>query len=260
MMKRKKSLLVAKRNEAFLTHLKDLKSDHPFWGYRRCWAYLYYRQGIKVNKKRIYRLMKEYHLLVSKNSRNKAKRTAFRPKPRASCPNQIWGTDMTKIKIGSWGWYYLVIVLDWYTKKIVGYHISLQSKSKDWQEALHQAVNHCFPKGIKESREKQLYLVSDNGCQPTSLSYMQACSDLGIKQIFTSWSNPKGNADTERVIRTLKEDLVWPYDWDHPFHFQRALKRWVDNYNHDYPHQALNYHTPCEYYERYVKNKEKILT
>ena len=260
MMKRKKSLSVAKRNEAFLTHLKDLKSDHPFWGYRRCWAYLYYRQGIKVNKKRIYRLMKEYHLLVSKNSRNKAKRTAFLPKPRASCPNQIWGTDMTKIKIGSWGWYCLVIVLDWYTKKIVGYHISLQSKSKDWQEALHQAVNHCFPKGIKESRKMPLYLVSDNGCQPTSLSYMKACSDLGIKQIFTSWSNPKGNADTERVIRTLKEDLVWPYDWEHPFHFQRALAKWVDNYNHDFPHQALNYQTPCEYYQEYVKNKEKILT
>ena len=153
-----------------------------------------------------------------------------------------------------------MIVLDGYTKKIVGHKLSLQSKSKDWQEALHQAVNHCFPKGIKESREKQLYLVSDNGCQPTSLSYMKACSNLGIKQIFTSWSNPKGNADTERVIRTLKEDLVWPYDWDHPFHFQRALANWVDNYNYDYPHQALNYHTPCEYYEKYVKNKEKILT
>jgi len=60
---------------------------------------------------------------------------------------------------------------------------------------------------------------------------MQACSALGIKQIFTSWSNPKGNADTERVIRTIKEDLVWPYDWDNPFDFQRALDKWVDNYN-----------------------------
>ena len=260
MMKRKKSLSVAKRNAAILNHLKDLKSDHPFWGYRRCWAYLYYRQEIKVNKKRIYRLMKEHHLLVGKNSRNRAKRTGFRPKPRASCPNQIWGTDMTKFKIGAWGWYYLVVVLDWYTKEMVGYSLSLQSKSKDWQKALYHAVNHCFPKGIKDSLKNTLYLVSDNGCQPTSLSYMKACSDLGIKQIFTSWSNPKGNADTERVIRTLKEDLVWPYDWEHPFHFQRALKRWVDNYNHDYPHQALNYHTPCEYYQEYVKNKEKILT
>jgi len=89
---------------------------------------------------------------------------------------------------------------------------------------------------------------------------MQACFTLGIKQIFTSWSNPKGNTDTERVIRTLKEDLVWPYDWDNPFAFQRALDKWVDNYNQDFPHQSLDYHTPCEYYQKYVKNKELVLT
>jgi len=83
---------------------------------------------------------------------------------------------------------------------------------------------------------------------------MKVCADPGIKQIFTNWSNPKGNADTERVIRTLKEDLVWPYDWDDPFVFQRALEQWVDNYNQDYPHQALGYHTPCKYCQNYVKS------
>lgn len=136
---------------------------------------------MQVNRKRIYRLMKKNNLLVSKKSRNRTKRTRFRPKPRTSHPNQIWDMDMTKINIGAWGWYYLVIILDWYTKKIVGYKLSLQSKSKDWQEALQQAVNHCFPKGIKDRRKSTLYLVSDNGCQPTSLSYMKACSHLGIK-------------------------------------------------------------------------------
>jgi len=65
-MKRKKSISVAKRNAMILNNLKGLKADHPFWGYRRCWAYLYYRQDMQVNKKRIYRLMKEYNLLVAK--------------------------------------------------------------------------------------------------------------------------------------------------------------------------------------------------
>ena len=174
--------------QVILNHLKSLKSVHPFWDYRRWWAYLYYRQEIKVNNKRTYRLMKEDNLLVNKNSQNRAKRTDFHPKPRATHPNQIWGTDMTKIKIGSWGWYYLVVILDWYTKQIVGYKLSLQSKNKDWQEALCQAVNHCFPEGIKDNLKNTLFLVSDNGCQPTSLSYMQACSDVSIKQIFISWS------------------------------------------------------------------------
>lgn len=82
----------------------------------------------------------------------------------------------------------------------------------------------------------------------------------GSNRSLPAGLNPKGNADTERVIRTLKEDLVWPYDWDNPFAFQRALDKWVDNYNHDFSHQALDYHTPCEYYQKYVKNKELVLT
>lgn len=53
---------------------------------------------------------------------------------------------------------------------------------------------------------------------------MKACSDLGVKQVFTSWSNPKDNAGSERVIKTLKKELVWRYDQDHPFNFQRALE------------------------------------
>jgi len=89
---------------------------------------------------------------------------------------------------------------------------------------------------------------------------MKACASLGIKQIFISLSNPKGNAYIERVIRALKEDLIWPYNWEHPFDFQRALGQWIDNYNQDYTHQALGYLTPCEYYQEYVKNKEQILT
>ena len=49
-----------------------------------------------------------------------------------------------------------------------------------------------------------------HGCQPTWTAFFKVCSELGIQQIFASYSNPEGNADTERVIRALKEDLVWP--------------------------------------------------
>ncbi|MBI2138483.1 transposase family protein, partial [Candidatus Woesearchaeota archaeon] len=131
-----------------------------------------------------------------------------RPKPRAERPNQFWGIDMTKIKMATWGWLYLVVVLDWYTKEIVGYSLGIQSKTDDWLLALNRAVNSRFPKGIKDSLKEQIYLISDNGCQPTSERFMQSCSILGLKQIFTTWNNPKGNSDTERVMRTIKEDIV----------------------------------------------------
>src|SRR5665648_68798 len=142
-MKRKKSLSVIEKNQPVLSLIESIKTEHPFWGYRRCWAYLYYRQGFTVNKKRIYRLMKEQGLLVTKVNRYKAKRKISRPKPKASYPNHIWGTDMTKIKIGAWGWYYLVIVLDWYTKEI---HYPYNPRAKTGRKPYTRQSRSVFPK------------------------------------------------------------------------------------------------------------------
>lgn len=98
--------------------------------------------------------------------------------------------------IDGFGWVYVVIVIDWYTKKIVGHYAELQSKAWHWLIALNKAVNHQFPEGI---RGQGVNLMADNGCQPTAISFMKACSDMQIKQAFTSYNTPKGNADTERL-------------------------------------------------------------
>lgn len=260
-MKRAKSLAVIKRNQPLLEAIKLIKTDHPLWGYRRIWSYLKYRQDIPINKKRVYRLMKEQNLMVTPQARLKAKRGPIRSKPVADHPNQFWGIDMTKIKLHGWGWLYLCIVLDWYTKEIIGHSLSLQSKTNDWLNALQMAVNNRFPNGIRETlKEQKLFLISDNGCQPTSQSFMMNCSILGLKQIFTTWSNPKGNSDTERVMRTIKEDIVWPYDWDNPFNFEASLNKWINAYNTDYPHQALNNMTPKQFFENFNSVNEPVLT
>ncbi len=88
---------------------------------------------------------------------------------------------MTKVLLPFFGWLYLIIVLDWFTKKIIGYSLSRQTKTKDWLDALDNAYNEQFPEGIT-SKKQELYLVSDNGSPPTSGGFMQACSLLGIKQ------------------------------------------------------------------------------
>jgi transposase InsO family protein len=215
-----------------------------------------YRDGVVIGKNRVYRLMKEQSLTVSKNDRLKAKRYSNRKKPRAKVPNQYWGTDMTKVKIQVWGWVYVHIVLDWYTKEIIGHYTSLSSKTDDWLEALNRAINSRFPDGIYAKKGKPK-LISDNGCQPTSGAYIKACSQLNIKQIFTTWNNPKGNADTERVFRTLKEDLVWTHDWQLPFQFQQDFDQWVNDYNTDFLHQALAYKTPAQAMLAFA-NRKKI--
>ena len=234
---------VAKRNESIVQRIHTLKAEHPFWGYRRIWAQLRFVDGLLINKKRVLRLMRAHALLVKPNDRLKATRTPGRSKPRPTAPQQWWGIDMTKVLVEPGGWVYLVLVLDWYTKKIVGHYAGLQAKSAHWLLALEQAVQRQFPAGVQS---QGLSLMSDNGCQPTSVAFMKNCATLGITQAFTSYNNPKGNADTERLMRTLKEELLWLREWTSPLELERALAAWVDWYNTRYLHSALGYRIPCQ--------------
>lgn len=224
--------------------IKALKAEHPLWGYRRVWAYLKFRRNWFVGQNRVYRLMKTHGLLVPKNAALKAKRT-HRSKPVASKINQYWGMDMTKVKLPG-GWRYLHVVKDWFTKEIVGWSLSYTSTTDDLLEALNMAINKRFTSGIR-NKSHSLKLITDNGCQPTSTKFIKACGVLGIEQIFTSFCNPKGNADTERVIRTIKEDLVWPCEWQSTLEFRAALERWIERYNNDFPHMSLGWLTPAQF-------------
>ncbi|MCP4481589.1 MAG: DDE-type integrase/transposase/recombinase [bacterium] len=177
---------------------------------------------------------------------------------RATRPNELWGIDMTKVMIENFGWVYLVIVIDWYTKKIVDYSSCLQSKTYDWHDwldALDMALNNEFADGV---RGHKLKLMSDNGSQPTSTEFIRSCGEIGIKQVFTSYNNPKGNVDTERVIRTLKEDCVWPHNFTRVDEFETKLEGWIKNYNEDYPHSSLGYKTPSECLADYYKNEVRL--
>ena len=95
---------------------------------------------------------------------------------------------MTKFLVDKLGWVYMIVVLDWYTRKIVGFHIGLRSKSADWLTTLDMAVKEQCPDGV---REHDLHLMNDNGSQPTSVAFINACGVLNIDQAFTSYNNPK---------------------------------------------------------------------
>ena len=93
--------------------------------------------------------------------------------------------------------------------------------------------------------------MSDHGCQPSSTAFMRACGILEIQQAFTSDNNPKGNADTERVMRTLKEECLWLQEWTCPFALIMALERGMATDNEHYLHSALGYQTPRQFEQDY---------
>jgi hypothetical protein len=87
--------------------------------------------------------------------------------------------------------------------------------------------------------------MSDNGCQPTAIVFMEACRVLGIiPQALTHDNHPKGNADTERVMRTLTEACLWLQEWTTPVELVKAQANWIANYNEYYLHSSLGCETP----------------
>lgn len=232
------------RDAGLLPRIEALKAEHPFWGYRRIWAYLRFVEHLPVNKKRILRLMREQHLLVQPSLRLRAKRTPTGSQPRPAQPHEWWGIDMTKVMVTGFGWIYIVVVLDWYTTKIVGYYAGVPCTAKHWLAALDMAVNQQFPDG---ARGKGLSLMSDHGCQPTSIVFMEACRTMEIHQAFTSYNNPKGNADTARCMRTLKEECLWLHEWTCPLELTSSFARWVGHYHGHYLHSSLGYKTPNQF-------------
>jgi putative transposase len=93
--------------------------------------------------------------------------------------------------------------------------------------------------------------MSHNGCQPAVAAFMPACATLEIHQVFTSYSNPKGDADTERVMRTLKEECLWLQEWACPFALLQALEGCISYYNEHYLHFALGYKAPARFERDY---------
>lgn len=238
------------KEQDLLERIKGIKTEHPFWGYRRVRAWLVHREKIRVNEKRVRRVMRENALMATQMV-HKAKRTSQESKPRAERPRQYWGIDMTKFLIPALGWVYLVIVLDWYTKKIVGWDLSLRSRSEEWGRALEMGLPKEFPEGV---RGQGLKLISDNGSQPTSASFMRDMATLGIEQIFTSYDNPKGNAETERMMRTIKEEIVWLNEFSSLEEARQRIGQWIEVDNNKlYVHSELGYASPEEFEELYLR-------
>lgn len=195
--------------------------------------------------------MRERGMQVPRKS-YKAKRTVMRDKPKAERKNHWWGTDMTKFYVEHVGWLYVVVVLDWFTKRALGYSVGLRPTTDLWVDALNNAVVIACPAG---SRSYDLHLMSDNGSQPTSKKYETVLATLGIQHVTTSFNNPKGNADTERFMRTFKEEAVWPCEYDSFDDARRAVETFFEFYNRDYPHSTLGGMSPMDF-EASLKDRQ----
>ena len=219
--------------------MRDIYIQYPFLGYRRIHKMLI-DKGYMHNRKKTQRLMKLAGLeaiYARKNTSisNKAhKKYPYLLKDLAIVrPNQVWAVDITYIKI-SGGFVYLVCLINIFSRKIMGWDLSLFLETNSCMIAASKALKHGVPEIIN----------SDQGCQFTS----EAWCNFWVQHHVSISMDGKGrwvdNVFIERFWRSLKYESIYLNSFDNVDQARQAIATYIDFYNTLRPHQALGYQTP----------------
>jgi len=227
-----------------------LRPRQQGFGYRRITAVLR-RKGRCVNRKTVYRVMKEERLLQDRIWR-RPQRPRRVERMRPQLPNQGWQIDMTSFQLSDLTPLFLVTVIDCCTRQIVGWTLDRRCRAGEWTAAVRMALESRGLADKEQVKAAGLVLRSDNGAQPCSKSFVAFLGCRGVQGQYTGYDAPDDNAYVERVIRTIKEEEVWPNQWDRWSEAQAAIGQYVSYYNEERIHSALDYRTPNEAAAAYV--------
>jgi len=216
---------------------------HQDYGHRRIRALLRRRFGIVVNRKTVARIMREEDLAQPK-LRFKPSRPPHVEKMRPESPNTAWQIDMTSFALADLTPLFLIVVIDAYTRKIVGWSLDRRCRAAEWIAALRLGLE--WQGILTPEQAAQLVVRSDNGAQPCSKRFVEFLGSRGVRGQYTGYDAPDDNAFVERVIRTIKEEEIWPNVYESWSEAHAAIDRYVRWYNEERIHSALDYRTPCE--------------
>ncbi len=220
----------------------------PFYGVKRMRAWLE-TQGFCVNEKRVRRLLREMGL------------EAQYPKPRLSqlkrenriypyllrgVPiqrvNQVWSTDITYIRL-SHGYVYLVAVMDWHSRFVLSWELSVSMESSFCLSSLEEALRVARPEIFN----------SDQGSQFTSAVFTQKLKEQEIQISMDGRGRAFDNIFVERLWRSVKYEEVYLKDYQNVFQAKEGLRNYFEFYNRQRLHQSLGYKTPESVYRQGLK-------
>jgi len=249
LLKEKQPSQSVNNDEDLKAKIKALCLEHPTHGYILIKAWLKNKFNLIVNRKKVYRLMKEMNLSIKQPSKF-ATRIRHHGKIPVSKSNEHFQADMTKIWCGRDGWGYLFAFIDGYDKEIVGYHFSKTCNTDDILVALDLALNYRFPFGV---RGQGLIVRTDNGCQMTSRRFIKSLLTCEITHQRTGYNNPDANAFIERWFKTLKQDEVWLKEYSDFNEAKTNIEAFIKFYNEERPHSAIKYMAPKAFYETFAQ-------
>jgi putative transposase len=223
--------------------IDEVYTAHPYYGVRRITVHLQ-REGRIVNHKAVARHMREMGLAGICPGPNLSKRNlAHAVYPyllrnlTVAYPNHVWGIDITYIRLRG-GWMYLVAVLDWFSRYVVSWALDLSLEIGFVLEAVHGALGQAAPDICN----------SDQGSHFTSPQYTDLLTGARVQISMDGRGRALDNVFTERLWRTVKYEEVYLHDYATPREARTGLSHFFTFYNHERPHQALDYRTPAEVY------------
>jgi putative transposase len=229
--------------------IQRIAVEHRHYGYRRVTAELR-RQGLAVNHKRVARLLRLDNLLA-------LRRAAFRPPTTDSThglrvylnlaarltltgPDQLWIADLTYIQLRG-EFVYLAVVLDRWSRKVIGWQLSRSLQSAVAVEALQQAL------GVRRPPAGLVH-HSDRGIQYAAEEYTRILSAHGIVPSMSRAGNPWDNAACESFMKTLKAEQIDGRSYATMEELQQDIAAFLDDYyNLRRLHSSLGYRPPEEF-------------
>lgn len=237
--------------QALLGAIEAVVLAFPGYGYPRITAQLQ-RDGWRVNHKRVYRLMGEAGLLHLRPRRSVRTTNSEHGFPiyrnllrdcgwRAlTAPNQAWGADLTYVRLGT-EFCYLAVVLDLFSRRIVGWNLSESLEAQGALEALETALTQRQPPAGWIHH-------SDRGVQYACREYVERLKRAGARISMAGVGAPKENAPTERWMRTIKEEEVALQDYQSFWEAKQSIGRFIEEvYNQKRLHTALGNRPPSEF-------------
>lgn len=218
--------------------------ETPFYGSRQMTRHLR-RQGYRVNRKRVGRLMLLMGLSAVFTRPNTSK-----PHPEHEVypyllrnmeinePDEVWCADITYIPMRR-GFLYLVAVMDWATRKVLSWRLSNTMDARFCVEALEEAIRRHGTPGI---------FNTDQGSQFTSLEFTSVLKEAGVRISMDGRGRWMDNVMIERLWRSLKYECVYLNAFETGSELSRGLGNWIGFYNQRRPHSSLDSRTPDEAY------------
>lgn len=224
----------------------------PFYGHRRIKPELKSEYGVNIGKKKIISLMKKMGLQTiypkkKFNASAPCKENKKYPYLLTNLPiirpNQVWGTDITYVKLKN-HFAYLTAILDWHSRYVISWKLSSTLENFFCIQTLKEALK----KAIAEIHN------SDQGAQYTSKDYTDVLEENKIKISMDGRGRCMDNIFTERLWRTIKYENIYLNDYTDIYEANDGLTEYIQFYNEKRRHQSLNYKTPAEVY--FDKNVE----